>query len=63
MANLLQILEEEDSMALTGDFNIARSNNRNDMIHPLYSSLSFLMRDNVPTNINNTLDPKLYKVP
>ena len=39
MAQLLPLLEDFQNIAVTGDFNIARSNNKNDIVHPLYSTL------------------------
>lgn len=62
MGNMIPILEQNDNVIITGDFNIARSNNRNEVIHPLYSSLGRILRDNIPTFIQNTLDPKLHRV-
>ncbi len=62
MAQLLPLLEDFQNIAVTGDFNIARSNNKNDIVHPLYSTLWVVLRDKIPPHVVNTLDPKLHRV-
>lgn len=62
MASLIPLIEGFSDIILTWDFNVARSNNENDLIHPLYSSLGRVLKDNIPPHINNTLDPELHRV-
>lgn len=66
MDNLVPAVEYEPNMIFTGDLNIARSSSENWKSrpqHPLYPRLASILTDNIPPQIDSTLDPRLFRVP
>lgn len=52
MGKMIQVLRGQE-IVVAGDFNVSRGNE-------IYRQLSTCYRDNVPTNVETTIDPKLH---
>lgn len=53
LKQVLLWIEEEGELLMCGDFNIARENE-------MYKKLAQVMRDNIPSEVETTIDPNLH---
>lgn len=51
---LLQLLQQKGELVLCGDFNAPRS-------REIFNTLSLQLKDNIPPEVQSTLDPRLHK--